>query len=55
MINDPTALQHIFVKSHSRFPKAPERIAVPVMLNGKGIAWVHGEFWPRDSKHGVCY
>jgi hypothetical protein len=55
MITDPAALQHIFVKSGYRFPKPPERIAVPKMLNGKGISWASGKFWPRDSNHRVCY
>jgi hypothetical protein len=49
MISDPAALQYIFVRSGYRFPKLQDRSALGKLVNGRGILWAEGGFWPRDS------
>ncbi|KAL4062012.1 cytochrome P450 [Scleroderma citrinum] len=43
LIADPKALYHILSTSQNVYPSQPERRAVSGFINGKGVAWAHGD------------
>ncbi|KAJ8594234.1 cytochrome P450 [Rhizopogon salebrosus TDB-379] len=50
LISDPAAMQYIFAKSNSQFPKQHERLVLSQMVIGKSVAWASGDDHKRQRK-----